>query len=79
MLLMDGLFGDAELGGDLRPGPSEVPSSIDMEGLQPLRQLPQRRHGMEPDGRIAAPRLLSQLGRGHLVKLSCRAISVNIY
>jgi ABC-type thiamine transport system ATPase subunit len=46
VLLMDGLFRDPELDGDLRPGPAESASALDLSGLQFLCESAKRRDSL---------------------------------
>ena len=58
VLLVYGLARHAERLGDLGPAPAGAHRALDLRGLQPLGQAPQRHHGGQPVGRV--------LGGGHI-------------
>src|SRR5215203_4775558 len=69
VLVVHGLFGDAEAGRDLLPGPALGPSVLHLQGLQDLNQAPQGGHRGQPDlGVLAAGRRrhLGHLAGGRL-------------
>ena len=68
---MHGLPAHAERLTDLLPGPAVAPRAVHLEGLQPLDQLPQGRHGTQAHTRV--------LVRGVRRRIDCLSSGVNLH